>query len=51
MAGWVAVLTRGGVVLGEGVTEAGARCAHEGGQLRIVHAPAAAALLTLRSGL
>ena len=33
------------------LTEARAGCAHDGGHLRIVHAPASAALLTLRFGL
>ena len=48
----VAVLTQGVLVLGVGLTKARAGCcAHDGGHLRIVHAPASAALLTLRFGL
>ena len=51
MAVLVVVLTKGVLVLGVGLTEARAGCAHDGGHLMIVHAPASAALLTLRFGL
>ena len=51
LAGLVVVLTKAGLVLGVVLTEARAGCAHDGGHLRIVHAPASAALLTLRFGL
>ena len=39
------------LVLGVALTGARAGCAHDGGHLRIGHAPASAALLTLRFGL
>ena len=51
MAVLVVDVTQAVLVLGVGLTEARAGCAHDGGHLRIVHAPASAALLTLRSGL
>ena len=47
----VVVLTQAVLVLGVGLTEARAGCAHDGGHLRVGHAVASAALLTLRSGL
>ena len=51
MAVLVVVLTQGVLVLGVGLTEARAGCAHDGGDLRVGLALASAALLTVRAGL